>query len=203
MSISPDMASKVEHMVKFEKDKLISKIKVKPQSKTVPLTQGLRPLGNKKRLTSTHTKEARDAYFLLFGNKERLVRYYDEFIKYARKTPPPIVFEVLAAFAPKIVFEEKYVFTYPNPRVDNREAYQVWMQEAIYFCNDRVLPDNHTDFQYHALGRHVEAIYQWDILVPDQFNIFAATAKVFLSDPENGGYPAIKIPEHPAGESTG
>jgi hypothetical protein len=150
-------------------------------------------LGNKKRLTQCEGEDAYNAYFLLFRDKDSAERYYNAFISYGRKNPPPYLIEVMVAYAPKTIFAEKYAFTYPNPRSDTRPKYQEWAREAILTCNDTLRPHSNTDSKYYALKTNVEVVYKWDILPPPRFDMDSAEAKELLSDPENGGYPEIKV----------
>ncbi len=192
-SLAPDMAAKVKQLVLKEKNQFNALNKAQKPSLKVALTKDLRPLGNKKRLTSTVEEDPYDAYFLLFNDKESLERYYNEIILFARKIQPPFVIEVMATFAPKIIFPEKYAFTFPNPQVDNREIYQEWIREATLYCNERLVPPSHTDSKYRALHTQVEEVYKWHILLPKHFDINSAMAKELLSDPENGGFPELKV----------
>lgn len=59
--------------------------------KDLIIKRGLRPLGNKKRLTHTTEEDDYDVRLLLFRDKASAETYYDQFISYAKNNPPPFV----------------------------------------------------------------------------------------------------------------
>lgn len=192
-SLNPDVAAQIRQLTQTFKSQQPTTPQ-KPQKKAADhVTANLRPLGNKKRLAQCQGDDNYDAYFLMFRDQESAEKYFHTFTAYARKNPPPATVEVMAAFAAKTIYAEKYVFVYPNPRADERPPYQEWAREAILTCNETLRPHNSTDSKYIALSGIVTSVYQWDILLPAQFDPQSADGAEILSDPENGGFPALKI----------
>ena len=158
-------------------------------------TKGLRPLGNKKRLTHT-TDEVNFGYdvrLLLFRDKESAEKYYDLFDSYAANNPPPYLIEVMLFFIPRNIFAEKYAVVIPNENSDIRTGYKEWAKNAIWACNDTLKVHRPTDHKYGEIYRYIDVIYKWDILVPKNFSETSSAAKELLRDDPNNGFPSPKL----------
>jgi hypothetical protein len=157
-------------------------------------TRGLRPLGNKKRLTHTtdEVSHGYDVRLLLFRDKGSAEKYYDLFTGYARNNPPPFLIEIMLLFIPRSIFAEKYAVAIPHEKTDTRPRYNEWAMDAIRSCNN--MPSiPRTDHQYKLLHRCVDVVSKWDILVPKDFSETSSEAKELLSDDPNEGFPPLKV----------
>lgn len=166
---------------------------------------GLRPLGNRERLT--HTDNQYDARIFLFSDKEACMFYYDLFVLNTLSFPPPFCVEVMVV---KIhtIYEEPYGFIFPHGGTDTRPDYQNWIRELTLKCNEADKQYQPFTHSYEQLHQYVKKVYQWEILTPDPFDYASTEAQKILSDPPDGGYPALNGEKHsplplPAGnEST-
>jgi hypothetical protein len=159
--------------------------------KKLSYTKGLRPLGNKKRLTHTTGEDRYDVRLLLFRDKGSAEKYYDLFIGYARNNPPPFLIEVMLLFIPNIIFAEKYAVVIPNEETDTRPGYNKWAMDAMRSCNDTLRMHNSTDHKYKELHRYVDVVYKWDILVPKNFLETSREGQELLSDDPTEGFPPL------------
>lgn len=157
----------------------------------VDYTRGLRPLGNKKRLT--HTDEDYDVRLLLFRDRQRAEQYYDLFIGYAGRNPPPYLIEAMLIFIPKSIFAKKYGVAIPNEEADTRPNYKEWVLSAIRSGNETLRLQKHTDHMYKRLDVCVDLVYKWDILVPADFSETTEGARELLRDDENNAFPPLKV----------
>jgi len=189
-SLAHNVAENIRQTVRSQKNKLLGKTQTKKTFKA-NIKEGLRPLGNHLRLTHTDDKSAHDAYLMLFNQQENMERYYQAFTTYAAKTPPPFVMEVMTAYAPKTLYDEHYAVIFPHNITDQREAYGLWLRDATMTCNDQVLSDNHTSSRYNAIKTNVEKVYDWEILLPANFDPETPENAALLTDPADGGYAAI------------
>lgn len=199
-SLAGDVADNLRKTVRKRKSKLLrtpaAEKKAKPKTKPAvkkqavqkDIKEGLRPLGNRLRLTQTDDESAHDAYLMLFRDRETMDRYYRCFVAYARKCPPPVVLEVMTAHAPKTLYDEHYAVIFPHPITDQREAYGPWLKEATMTSNDEVGSHNHTSSRYNALNTNVECIYQWEILLPAGFDTEAPENAEYLTE---GAHPPL------------
>ncbi|MBN2117356.1 MAG: hypothetical protein JW730_12330 [Anaerolineales bacterium] len=159
------------------------------------ITRGLRPLGNRKRLTQTDEEKSYgyDVRLLLFRDKDSAERYYHAFLDHARKNPPPFVIEIMLLFIPRTIFAEKYAVVIPNEETEIRPAYQDWALTAIRSCNSMIRLHNSTDHKYMELHKYVDVVYQWEILVPRNFSTASTEGQELLRDDPDGGLPALKV----------
>ena len=148
---------------------------------------GLRPLGNRERLT--HTDNQYDARMFLFSDKEACISYYDLFIINTHIVPPPFCVEVMVVKIDTI-YEEPYGFIFPHGGTDTRPEYQHWIRELILKCNEADKQYQPFTHSYEQLHKYVKQVYQWEILTPEPFDYASMEAQ--LSDPPHGGYPALK-----------
>jgi hypothetical protein len=157
--------------------------------------QGLRPLGNLKRLTQTNEEKSYgyDVRLLLFRDKKSGEKYYRAFLDHAKKNPPPFLIEIMLLYIPKTISAEKYAVVIPNERTDMRPAYQEWAIDAIRSCNDTLRIHGSTDHKYKELHNYVEVVYQWEILAPKGFSKSSEEAKELLRDAPGEGLPALKM----------
>ena len=156
-------------------------------------TQGLRPLGNKKRLTHTADQDSYDVTLLLFRDKESAEKYYELFTDYTRNNPSPFLIEVMLLFIPKTIYSEKYAVTIPSEGTDTRPEYNRWAMNAIRSCNDTLRIHRSTDHKYKELHRYVDIVYKWNILVPKTFSKTSSEAEEILRDSPNEGFPPLKV----------
>lgn len=157
-------------------------------------TRGLRPLGNKKRLTHTtdEVSHGYDVRLLLFRDKGSAEKYYNLFTGYARSNPPPFLIEIMLLFIPRSIFAEKYAVAIPHEKTDTRPGYNEWAMDAMRSCNN--MPSiPRTDHQYKELHRCVDVVSKWDILVPKNFSETSSEAKELLYDDPNEGFPPLKV----------
>ncbi len=166
--------------------------------------KGLRPLGNKKRLVPSE-KGCLD-YRAQFRDSASALRYYEAFVKYAGRNPPPVLIEVMAAFTPNTIYAEKYSFILPYFNVGVREDYQKWAKEAILSCNDVLRQHSYcSGNKYEYVPESISSagsVLRWAILPPKGFDPDSPEAKELLSDPPEMGYKAVKgeggdVPEKP------
>ncbi len=163
------------------------------EAPTTLLTGGLRPLGNKKRLTQAGGENSYDVRLILFRDRTSAEEYYDLLIGHARRTPPPFVIEMLLVFMPVSIFAEKYAAAIPNENSETRPGYEAWARDAMRTCNDTLRMHSSTDHKYKDLHRYVEVVYKWDILVPKGFSATSSAAKELLCDDPNEAFPPLKV----------
>ena len=147
--------------------------------------KGLRPLGNKKRLTQTDDEY--NVRLFLFADKNDSETYYKEFINYSEKNPPPFCIEIMHA---KIhtIFEEPFGLVFPYEVTDTRPEYAAWFREANLTCNEVLRNFQATDHNYEKLNSYIKEFFGWTILVPADFDPNSEEFKDIFSDPENGDY---------------
>jgi ankyrin repeat protein len=147
--------------------------------------KGLRPLGNKKRLTQTDDEY--NVRLFLFADKNDSETYYKEFINYSEKNPPPFCIEIMHA---KIhtIYEEPFGLVFPYEVTDTRPEYAAWFREATLACNEVLCNFQATDHNYEKLNQYIKEFFDWTILVPANFDPNSKKFKDIFSDPENGGY---------------
>lgn len=160
---------------------------------TATWTAHVRPLGNRKRLTSTPQDDSYDAMLLLFASRDAAEGYYDLLTEFARATPPPFVIETMVFFKPELEFAEKYAVVVPNDRVDTRPEYAAWITEALGHCNNTVRPRKVTDQQYKTLHRSTGAVIKWDVFLPAKFSETSDEARQLLFDELNGGFEPLRM----------
>jgi len=173
----------------FSKEKIKQHIKQK----------GLRPFGNKKRLLFQEGQSCY-AYMALFGEKQKLERYYKTYIEYAEKNPPPLPIEVMMAYAPKNIHAQKFAFVYPYTGSGVNPDYQAWAREAILACNDVVRQDTYLAGDYSSIPSNIEVVLDWDILLPAGLSLDIPEADEIFSDPPDCGFRIMKVQGE--GEST-
>jgi hypothetical protein len=177
---------------------------------------GLRPLGNKKRLVFVEGRGCLD-YRAQFRDRESALRYYEEFVKYAERKPPPILIEVMAAYTPETIYPEKYAFILPefdfyggvpeNCREWTKD-YQKWANEAILNCNDILRQHSYSagnSYEYVPTSISSKgSVIKWTIIPPRNFNLESSEARELLSDPPEMGFKEVKfaanesaVPEKP------
>jgi ankyrin repeat protein len=158
-------------------------------------TRGLRPLGNRNRLTQTtpEVSHGYDVRLLLFRDRGSAEKYYDLFVDHARVDPPPFLIEVMLLFIPETIFAEKYAVVIPNEQADTRPGYNQWAMDAIRSCNDTLRIHTSTDHMYKELHKYVDVVYKWRILVPKNFSRSSNEAKELLRDAQDEGFPPLKV----------
>jgi hypothetical protein len=153
-------------------------------------TKGLRPLGNKQRLT--HTDDEYNVRLFLFANKSDAEIYYQEFISYADKNPPPFPIEIMFVRI-HTIYNEPFGLIFPYERTDTRPEYVAWFRDANLTCNERLRNFQPTDYSYKMLSRYVKELFNWTILVPGSYDLNSAKAEKIFTDPPGGGFTALKI----------
>jgi ankyrin repeat protein len=161
--------------------------------------KNLRPFGNKKRLLFKEG-QACNAYMALFGDKQKLEKYYHAYIDFAIKNPPPLPIEVMMAYAPKNIHPQKFSFVYPYTGSGASGDYQAWAREAILTCNDVVRQDTYLAGDYASVPSNIDVVLDWDILLPAGFSLDSPQAEELFTDPPEAGFRAMKV--QIAGEST-
>jgi hypothetical protein len=158
--------------------------------------RGLRPLGNRKRLASVEGQACND-YRAQFRDRASAELYFETFVGYAGRNPPPFVIEVMAAFTPNTIYSEKYCFILPYFNVGVREDYQQWARNAILACNDvqkqhSYCSGNSYEYVPRSIGAN-GAVFKWTILLPAGFDPDSAEGKELLSDPPELGYNVVNV----------
>jgi hypothetical protein len=152
--------------------------------------KGLRPLGNKLRLTQTDNQY--NARLFLFAQKADGELYYQTFINYAEQTPPPFAFEILFGRI-HTIYQEPYGLVFPYERTEIRPGYSEWFREATLSCNETLRNFQAADHNYDMLVRYIKELFDWTILVPGNFDLNSAEAKEIFSDPPDNGYPPLSV----------
>jgi len=147
--------------------------------------KGLRPLGNKKRLTQTDDQY--NVRLFLFAGKNDSETYYKEFINYAEKNPPPFCIEIMHVRI-HTIYKEPFGLVFPYERTDTRPEYAAWFREANLTCNEVLRNFQAADHSYGMLNQYIREFFDWTILVPADFDPNSEKFKDTFSDPENGGY---------------
>lgn len=147
--------------------------------------KGLRPLGNKKRLT--HTDNQYNVRLLLFADKNDSETYYKEFIKYAEKHPPAFCIEIMHVKI-KTIYDEPFGLVFPYERIETRQEYAAWLKKATLSCNEVLRNFQSADHSYEMLNQYVSELFSWTILVPDDFDPDSSKYREIFTDPENGGF---------------
>jgi len=158
--------------------------------------RNLRPLGNKKRLLFVEGKGCND-YRAQFRDKVSAERYYQTFVSYAERNPPPVLIEVMAAYTPNTIYSEKYAFILPYFNVGVREDYQLWARGAIQTCTDVLRQHSYcSGNSYEYVPKSISAqgaVIKWTILPPRNFDLKSAEVQELLSDPPDLGFAAVKV----------
>ena len=158
----------------------------------------LRPLGNRLRLGSIDGEPCND-YRAQFRDKADAALYYDTFVSYATKNPPPICIEVMVAFTPNTIYAEKYAFILPyfNSEYGARTDYAQWARKAILNCNEVLMQDSYcSGNNYSYVPQSISkqgAVFKWTILPPKDFDIDSPDSQKFLTDPPDMGFDKVNI----------
>ena len=158
--------------------------------------RNLRPLGNKKRLTINESYGCLDyrAQFIDLASAER---FYFAYVKYAESNPPPILIEVLLAYTPNTIYEEKYSFILPYFDYDADDEYKRWAKKAIYHCNDIQRQHSYcSGNDYSYVPRSISSkgwVIKWTILSPRGLALDSQQALELLSDPPEMGFEVVNI----------
>jgi len=150
--------------------------------------KGLRPLGNKIRLT--RTDDQYNARLFLFADPADARLYYQAFIHHALKNPPPFAFEILFARI-QTIYDEPYGLVFPYERTETRPGYAPWFREATLTCNETIRNFQSADHNYGMLVRYIKELFDWTILVPADFDLDSDEGAGIFSDPADNGYPPI------------
>jgi hypothetical protein len=152
--------------------------------------RGLRPLGNKLRLTQTDNDY--NVRLFLFSDKADATLYFKTLCGYAEKNPPPFAVEILLARI-HTIWKEPFGLVLPYERTDTRPAYVAWFREANLTCNETLRNFQPTDHSYAMLPSYVKELFDWTILVSAGFDPESDYGRAILSDPPGGGYPPLKV----------
>lgn len=152
--------------------------------------KGLRPLGNRLRLT--YTDDEYNVRLLLFQERSDAARYYQAFVAFAENSPPPFPIEILFVHI-HTIYDQPYGLAFPYERTDTRPEYAAWLREAILAGNEVLHNYRPTDHSYQMLHRYVRMLFDWTILVPKDFDMMSPAAQAILTDPPDGGFPPLRI----------
>lgn len=152
--------------------------------------EGLRPLGNKQRLT--HTDDQYNVRLFLFGDKSDAETYYQMFIDYAEIFPPPFPIEIMFVRI-HTIYDEPFGLVFPYERTDTRPEYAEWFRETILTCNEGLRNYRATDHSYEKLNQYVNELFDWTILVPELFDLNSEEAQAIFNDPPGGGYTTLTV----------
>lgn len=157
---------------------------------------GLRPLGNKKRLGFGEDKDCLD-YRAQFRDRGSALAYYKAFLSHASKNPPPVLIEVIVAFTPNTIYSEKYSMILPYFNVGAREDYSQWARNAIMSSNDTLRQHSYSagnSYSYvpSSIGAQ-GAVIEWTIVAPRGFDPDSPEGQELLVDPPDGGYKEVAI----------
>jgi serine/threonine-protein phosphatase 6 regulatory ankyrin repeat subunit B len=157
---------------------------------------GLRPLGNKKRLGFVEGKDCLDNR-AQFRDRESALRYYKAFVNYAERNPPPLLIEVMVAFTPNTIYPEKYSVILPYFNINVRKDYKQWAGEAILNCNDVQRQHSYSagnSYDYVPKSISSEgAVIEWTIITPENFNPESFEGRELLSDPPGMGFNIVNV----------
>ncbi len=153
-------------------------------------SKGLRPLGNKKRLTQTDDQY--DVRLFLFSNKHDSEKYYRTFIDYAENNPPPFCIEIMHVRI-HTIHAEPFGLIFPYERTDTRPKYVEWFREATLTCNEVLRNFQPADHCYGMLNEYVKELFDWTILIPDSIDLNSPEANDIFSDPPDNGFTPLKV----------
>ncbi len=152
--------------------------------------KGLRPLGNRLRLT--RTDDEYNVRLFLFDDRSDAERYYRAFVSFAERTPPPFPIEIMLVRI-HTIYDQPYGLVFPYERTDTRPEYTAWFREANLTCNEVLRNFQPTDHSYQMLHRYVKELFDWTILVPKDFDLASPAAQAILSDPPEGGFTLLQV----------
>ncbi len=158
--------------------------------KEIIASKGLRPLGNKKRLTQTDNQY--DIRPFLFSDKHDSEKYYREFIDYAEKNPPPFCIEIMHVRI-HTIHEEPFGLVFPYERTDERPEYVAWFREANLTCNEVLRNFQAADHCYEMLNRYVKELFDWTILTPAALDLNSLEAADIFCDSSDCGFTPLKV----------
>jgi ankyrin repeat protein len=150
----------------------------------------LRPLGNKERLGA-------DDYRAQFRDRDSAERFYQAFVAYSEKNPPPMLIEVMVAFTPNTIYPEKYAFILPYFDSDARSDYQEWARGAMRNCADiqrqhSYCSGNSYEYVPKSIGPK-GCVFKWTIIPPKGFDPESSEMRKLLSDPPGMGFAAVPL----------
>jgi hypothetical protein len=152
--------------------------------------KGLRPLGNRQRLT--HADDSYNVRLLLFDRQADAATYFKALCAYAQENPPPFALEILLVRI-HTIYSQPFGLVMPYERTDSRPAYVAWHREAVLTCNETLRNYQATDHSYADLPRYVKDLFDWTILLPAGFDPDSAAGQAILSDPPDGGFPPLEV----------
>jgi len=158
--------------------------------KEIIKSKSLRPLGNKSRLTQTDSTY--NVRLFLFADKRDSQTYYNTFIDYAGKAPPPFCIEIMHVNI-NTIFDEPFGLVFPYERTDTRPEYALWFREANLTCNETLRNFQAADHSYRMLSQNVRELYDWTILTSPSFDFNSPEADDIFSDPPDSGYAPLKV----------
>jgi hypothetical protein len=158
--------------------------------KSIISEKGLRPLGNKQRLTQTENDY--NVRLFLFDSQADAATYFKTLCAYALKNPPPFALEILLVRI-HTIYSQPFGLVMPYERTDSRPAYAAWHREAILTCNETLRNYQAADHSYANLPSYVKELFDWTILVPAGFDPDSAAGQTILSDPPENGFPPLKV----------
>lgn len=163
-----------------------------PAVEKIIALRGLRPLGNRKRLAWVEGKGLL-MYAAIFGQQRQAEQYFQLMTGYARQNPPPLVAEIMVAYAPKTIYEEKYAFICPYPDPE-KPAYREWVREAMLSCNDTLCQQNYfSGYGYDQVIPNLDHLIAWTILLPRDFDPDSPAGREMLADPPDGGFREVRL----------
>jgi uncharacterized protein len=167
----------------------------RPKSDTWALIEerGLRPLGNKRRLTQAAESDAYNVRMLLFPTRQNAQGYFDAFVAYGRNNPPPFLIEVTLLYIPRNIYDDKYAVVIPNEQAETRPGYLEWAMGVMRESAEAVRPRVSTDHKYAELHKYVDAVHCWDLLLPGGFSLSSEEAERLLRDTPHEDYPALPM----------
>jgi hypothetical protein len=158
--------------------------------KEIILSKGLRPLGNRKRLTQTDNSY--NVRLFLFADKQDSITYYNTFIDYAGKNPPPFCIEIMHVRI-HTIYDEPFGLVFPYERTDSRPEYAGWFREANLTCNETLSNFQAADHSYEMLSQNVKELFDWTILTSASIDFDSMEANDIFSDPPDNGYAPLRM----------
>jgi hypothetical protein len=152
--------------------------------------KGLRPLGNKGRLTQTDNNY--NVRLFLFSSQADAATYFKTVSAYAQKNPPPFALEILFVRI-HTIYSQPFGLVMPYERTDARPAYVAWYREAILTCNETLRNYQAADHSYEMLPNYVKELFDWTILVPAGFDPNSVAGQAILSDSPNNSFPPLNV----------
>jgi hypothetical protein len=154
------------------------------------IAKGLRPLGNKQRLTKTD--DDYNVRLFLFENQADAATYFKTLNAYAQGNPPPFALEILLVRI-HTIYPQPFGLVMPYERTDTRPEYIAWYREAILTCNETLRNYQATDHSYKMLPGYVKELFDWTILVPAGFDSNSAAGQAILSDSADNSFPPLNV----------